>query len=44
MLLWPAISPDLSPIERLWDQLDRRGRKGRQQPDVGSATGSLNGK
>jgi transposase len=23
VLPWPAFSPDLSPIEHLWDQLDR---------------------
>ena len=31
MLQWPARSPDLSPIEQLWDQL---GRQVRERHDV----------
>lgn len=27
LLDWPAVSPDLSPIEHLWDEMDRRLRR-----------------
>lgn len=32
-LFWPAISPDMNPIEHLWDQLGRRIRSRNPVPD-----------
>ena len=34
VLPWLALLPDLSPIEHLWDQLDKRVRKRQQQPQT----------
>ena len=31
-LAWPPYSPDLAPIEHMWDELDRRVRKRRNPP------------
>lgn len=31
---WPALSSDMAPIEHLWDCLDRRVRRRRQQPQT----------
>ena len=31
-LAWPPYSPDLTPIEHMWDKLDRRVRKRRNPP------------
>jgi transposase len=32
VLQWPAISPDLSPIEHVWDEMKRRLRRFPNQP------------
>ena len=31
---WPPYSPDMSPIEHLWDELDRRIRRRRNTPNT----------
>lgn len=33
VLPWPAYSPDFSPIEHLWDELNRQVRRRPQQPE-----------
>ena len=33
-LAWPPYSTDLSPIEHLWDELDRRVRRRRNTPTL----------
>jgi len=34
VLPWPALSPDLSPIEHLWDNISRRLTRGPQLLNV----------
>ena len=33
-LAWPPYSPDLTPIEHMWDELDRRVRERRNPPQL----------
>lgn len=34
VMVWPALSPDLNPIEHLWDQLDKAIRNRQEPPET----------
>ena len=34
LMEWPALSPDLSPIEHVWDELGRRLRRRHARPET----------
>ena len=41
ILPWPALSPDMNPIEHIWDELDRRARTNHQINNVQDLTQAL---
>ena len=41
VLPWPAVSPDLSPIEHAWDEMGRRLRQAPNQPLTLAALGQI---
>ncbi len=41
VIQWPAVSPDLNPIEHIWDELGRKARANHQIYNVGDLTRSL---
>ena len=41
VLRWPALSPDMNPIEHIWDELGRRARTNHQINNVQDLTRAL---